>query len=71
MSARERKLSMTSGGQASPDAAPPFWAACEFGHEFWAGPDRDTYDDAQADATEHDDDVHDGVSTAVVLNDND
>jgi hypothetical protein len=46
-----------------------WWAACESGHGFWSGPDRNNYDDATADAREHDKNVHSGVETAVVLDD--
>lgn len=31
-----------------------WYAACESGHIFWAGPNRDGYDEAAKDATEHD-----------------
>jgi hypothetical protein len=44
-----------------------WYAACESGHPFWSGKDRDTYQKAQDDATAHDDKVHGGESTAVVL----
>lgn len=45
-----------------------FYAACEGnGHVLWAGPDRSTYDAAQADATAHDKRKHSGTPTAVVI----
>jgi hypothetical protein len=54
--------------QQRPADTADWWAACESGHEFWSGPDRDSYEDAKHDATRHDDDVHSGIETAVVLN---
>jgi hypothetical protein len=50
------------------DAADPWYAACQSGHAFWAGPDRDIYQEAAADARNHDARRHDGEETAVVLN---
>jgi hypothetical protein len=47
--------------------ASSWYAACESGHPFWAGPDEDLYDDAQADATAHDEATHGGDPTAIVL----
>jgi hypothetical protein len=45
-----------------------WYAACEDGHPFWSGPDRDTSAKAQSDADTHDRKVHnDGQSHAVVL----
>lgn len=45
-----------------------WYAACEDGHPFWSGPDRDTTTTAQGDADAHDKKVHnDGQSHAVVL----
>jgi hypothetical protein len=51
-----------------PADAGVWWAACESGHEIWDGPDRDSYDRAKDDAKQHDNDVHSGVETPVVLN---
>lgn len=45
----------------------PYYAACESGHVFWSGPDRNTFSEAKADAKKHDDDAHNGEETAVVL----
>jgi hypothetical protein len=46
-----------------------WYASCESGHPYWSGPDEDTYSDAQGDAQAHDQSVHGGVATAVVLQD--
>jgi hypothetical protein len=54
--------------QLAAAAASQWYAACETGHPFWAGPDRDTYKEAHKDATDHDTAQHGGVETAVVLN---
>ena len=48
-------------------SATTYYAACEDGHAFWAGPDRGSYDAAQQDATDHDINRHGGTPTAVVL----
>ena len=48
--------------------ATTWYAACETGHPFWSGPDETTFADAQTDATDHDNKVHGGTPTAVVLN---
>jgi hypothetical protein len=45
-----------------------WYAACEYQHPFWSGPDRDSYAKADADAKAHDQAVHGGDATAVVLN---
>lgn len=50
------------------NASTAFYAACESGHFFWAGPDRSTYADAAKDARDHDSTSHGGSPTAVVLN---
>jgi hypothetical protein len=44
-----------------------WYASCESGHPYWSGPDEDKFSDAQADAHTHDQNVHGGVATAVVL----
>lgn len=46
----------------------PWYATCESGHPIWQGPSRSEYDAAQGDATAHDNAVHGGTPTAVVLN---
>lgn len=48
-----------------------WYASCESGHPYWAGPDETTFADAQADGNTHDQNVHDGVPTAVVLENDD
>lgn len=48
-------------------ATSPWYAACETGHPFWSGPERQTYKDAKKDATDHDTATHGGDETAVVL----
>jgi len=45
-----------------------YYAACEDGHEFWSGPDRDTYVAAEEDAHAHDNEKHGGHQHAGVLN---
>ncbi len=42
-----------------------WYAACETGHPFWAGEDRESQGKAARDATEHDKERHGGVETAV------
>lgn len=54
--------------QTSPSAEGPWYGECEAGHPIWTGPDRETYEAAQGDATAHDNAVHGGAPTAVVLN---
>jgi hypothetical protein len=49
-----------------PDAI--WYAACETGHPFWAGPNHAGYADASADAVAHDESTHNGEATAVVIN---
>jgi hypothetical protein len=45
-----------------------WYAACEDGHPFWSGPDRNISKDAENDAAVHDKKVHnDGSTHAVVL----
>jgi len=44
-----------------------WYASCESGHPYWAGPDETTSKDAQVDANTHDQNVHGGVATAVIL----
>lgn len=53
-------------GALSPNTS--WYAACQSGHAFWAGADRNSYGAAQADATAHDRARHGGSSTAVVIN---
>ena len=45
-----------------------WYAACETGHPFWSGSDRDTYPAAVGDASTHDATNHHGTQTAAVLN---
>ena len=56
-----------SGGDLQTGSGQTWTANCESGHFFWAGPERSSYDAAQADATAHDNSRHGGVQTAVVL----
>lgn len=44
-----------------------YWAVCETGHGLWSAPERSTNDEAQADATDHDNVIHSGTPTARVL----
>ena len=44
-----------------------FYAACEFGHDYWTGPERSSYQAARQDALAHDNSVHNGESHAGVL----
>lgn len=42
------------------------YAMCETNHPYWTGPCRDAQDDAQNDATAHDNAAHGGEETAIV-----
>lgn len=53
---------------AMPEAGKKLWyASCEAGHAYWSGSDKDSYQEAKADADEHDKNQHGGTRTAVVL----
>lgn len=44
-----------------------FWAVCETGHGLWSGPERSTHDQAEADASDHDNVIHGGSPAARIL----
>ena len=53
--------------RAAMSTATTWYAACEFGHAFWSGPDRSSYSAADEDAKAHDRSKHGGSPTAVAL----
>jgi hypothetical protein len=61
------KLALKAKRMETLTSSTTWYAACQSGHPFWAGPDRGSYDAAQGDASKHDDSRHGGKPNAVVL----